>query len=97
MHSKDKLAEALRKVGLDEMAKWAAEGWYHDYLSPLDTPAIALADDLAVAASKHPERKDEILAVRRQHLNGDFDATKEESDDWAKSDEGQETFRDLLK
>jgi hypothetical protein len=91
MHSKDFLAQELRKAGLHEMADRAATGWYHDYLSPLDTPAITLADDLAVAATP------EAMALRARHLDGEFDATKEESDQWANSPDGQETFRHLLK
>lgn len=91
MHSKDFLAQELRKAGLNEMADRAATGWYHDYLSPLDTPAITLADDLALAGTPS------ALALRARHLDGEFDATKEESDDWANSPDGQQTFRRLLK
>ena len=75
MHSKDKLADALRAVGLTEMADRAANGWYHDYLSPLDTPAITLADDLAVAAKYDSPHRAAIIALRARHINGEFDAT----------------------
>jgi hypothetical protein len=98
MHTKDMLAEALRKVGLNDMADRAAKGWYHDYLSPLDTPSITLANDLAVAIAKAENAgfdAADIRALRVRHLNGDFDASKEEGDDWAKSPEGQETFGKL--
>lgn len=91
MHSKDFLAQELRAAGLDAMADKAATGWYHDYLSPLDAPAITLADDLAVAGTPA------AMALRKRHLNGEFDATKEESDDWARSPEGQETFDRLIR
>jgi hypothetical protein len=91
MHSKDFLAQELRAAGLEDMAAKAETGWYHDYLSPLDDPAITLADDLAVAGT------DAALKLRKRHLNGEFDATVEESDAWAASPEGQEAYRRLVK
>jgi len=97
MHTKDKLAAALREVGLDEMADKAATGYYHDYLSPLATPAITLVNDLAVAASRGDHFKVGIIALRKRVINGDFDATSEESDDWAASEDGQAAFRSLLR
>jgi len=90
MHTKDILAQALREIGLNEMADKAATGYYHDFLSPLATPEIQLAADLA--AVKTPE----ALALRRRVINGDFDATTEESEDWAQSEEGQEAMRNLM-
>jgi hypothetical protein len=90
MHSKDRLAAELRKAGLIDMAERAAAGYYHDYLSPLDEPAMMLDAELFIAAS--PEAK----ALRARHHAGEFDATKEESDAWAASAEGQTAFRRLL-
>lgn len=89
MHTKDKLAQALEDAGLAGMARKAAEGYYHDYLSPLDTPTMALVDDLRKIGSP------EAMALRARVMNGDFDATKEEGDDWARSPEGQEAMRML--
>lgn len=93
MHTKDQLAEALREVGLDGIAAMAAEGHYHDYLSPLTFPELTLMDDLAKAA-EHADavRRDLILAVRERVKAGDFDATEEESEEWASSEEGRETM-----
>lgn len=95
IHTKDKLAEELRKAGLCEMAERAAGGYYHDYLSPLDMPEMALVCDLEKAANKSPKpwRYQQIMALRRRAINGDFDASMEESDDWARSAEGQDSFR----
>ena len=90
MHTKDILAGELRKAGLNQMADKAATGYYHDFLSPLDTPCLQLAADLASAGTPA------ALALRKRHLNGDFDASKEESDDWANSPDGKETFSKLL-
>lgn len=91
MHSKDKLARALRDAGLTEMADKAATGYYHDYLSPLALPEIQLDSDLVKAGTPAAE------ALRMQHHNGDFDATREESDDWANSPEGRAAFKSLIR
>ncbi|MGY2987732.1 hypothetical protein [Bradyrhizobium sp. USDA 4508] len=95
-HTKDKLAAALRHVGLDEMAGRAATGYYDDYLSPLDSPCSMLVGELLLAADNDPERKDAILTLRKRAMGGEFDATTEESDAWAASLEGQETMRRLV-
>jgi hypothetical protein len=91
MHSKDKLAGELNKVGLHEMAAKATTGYYHDFLSPLATPCLQLAADLAAVGTPA------ALALRERHLNGEFDATKEESDEWAASPEGRATFEALIR
>jgi hypothetical protein len=91
MHSKDFLAQELRKAGLPDMAAKAATGYYHDFLSPLATPCLQLAEDLAKAGTP------EALALRSRHLNGEFDATKEESDDWAASADGQAAYGQLMR
>ena len=102
-HTKDKLAAALRDVGLAKMADKAATGYYHDYLSPLDLPEIQLMHDLALAASDAAGKADgatrfrEIVALRDRAMNGDFDASAEESDEWAKSPEGQDAMRLLIR
>lgn len=86
MHSKDFLAGELTKAGLTEMAEKAATGYYHDYLSPLTFPEMQLAEDLANAGTPA------AIALRERHLNGEFDATRAESDDWAASPDGQAAF-----
>ena len=88
--SKEKLAQALEAVGdtaLDPMIRRAREGYYSDFESPLDFPCIILVRDLLAFGQNR-------LADQAQ--NGEFDATREESDAWAASPEGQATFRDLL-
>ena len=90
MHSKDFLAQELREAGLTEMASLAADGYYHDYLSPLALPELQLDADLAQAGTAP------ALALRRRLHLGEFDATKEESDTWAQSEEGQRTFQKLV-
>lgn len=98
MHTKDFLAQELRKAGLSAMADKAATGYYHDYLSPLDLPCQQLAHDLktfANAPSLSAPRRHEVQTLLARHMNGEFDASKEESEAWASSDEGKETFGKL--
>lgn len=90
MHTKDKLAAELRGAGLEEMAALAERGYYHDFLSPLETPCIQLATDLAKVGTPA------AMALHKRHLNGEFDASPEESDEWACSPAGAEAFRMLL-
>lgn len=89
MHTKDKLAEALREAELPFMADKAAAGYYHDFLSPLDLPTTALVADLAAAATPA------AMELRLRVMNGEFDASEEESNDWAASPEGQAALKQL--
>ncbi len=76
MRTKDKLAAALREIGLDEMAAKAAQGYYDDYESPLATPCLQLLADL----SKSHKRDARELAKRVK--DGEFDSTADEGDIW---------------
>lgn len=89
MHTKDILADELVKAGLLDMSLKARGGYYHDYLSPLAAPCMQLAQDLKAVGTPA------ALALRRRHLNGEFDATKEESDDWAHSADAQDALNRL--
>jgi hypothetical protein len=97
-HTKDVLADALREVGLTEMADKASTGYYHDFLSPLDFPEMQLEADLREARLREPDftRKDAIEAVRRRHLNGDFDANTAESEEWFNGPEGRDAMNRLV-
>jgi len=90
MHTTDILANELRKADLSEMAVKAATGYYHDFLSPLAFPEMRLAADLFVAGTPA------ALALRQRVINGEFDATSEESDEWAASADGQAAFDALV-
>lgn len=99
MHTKDKLAQALDEVGLFVMAEQARTGYYHDFMSPLDTPELVLLAELRVASEDpmHEKQRRNILALRKRVMNGDFDASTEEGEEWAASEEGQEAFRKLTR
>lgn len=91
MHTKDQLADALAAIGLTEMAAKAREGYYHDFLSPLDRPELTLVHELRLIGTPG------AMALRQRAINGDFDARLEESEAWAKSADGQEASRQLMK
>jgi hypothetical protein len=65
----------------------AREGYYDDYKSPLAFPLSQLVADC---------REHGLTAIADAAMNGDYDATKEESDAWARSPDGQAAFRELL-
>lgn len=88
-HTKDVLADELLKIGLLDMSLKARAGYYHDFLSPLDFPELQLSADLLAVGTP------EALALRIRHHNGEFDASLEESDEWAASPAGQDAFKRL--
>lgn len=90
MHTKDRLAAELEKIGLPGMAESARAGQYDDFLSEVATPELLLLSDLAKVGTA------DAMALRVRVMNGEFDATKEESDAWAASPEGQAAFNQLI-
>lgn len=66
------------------MIKRAESGYYDDYLSPLVTPIMQLVQDANSLG---------LRQIAQRARNGDFDGTSEDAEAWAKSKEGQETFR----
>jgi hypothetical protein len=99
-HTTAKLARALEAVpGVPEaMIKRACDGYYHDFLSPLATPEIQLVADLRELASAPatPRNSRPLLrALATAVIDGQYDASKEESDEWARSPEGQEAMAEL--
>ena len=90
MHTKDFLASELLKADLPEMSRKAATGYYHDYLSPLAMPCQQLAIDLKAAGTV------KAMSLLARHMNGEFDASAKESEDWANSQDGREAFASLI-
>lgn len=88
MHTTEKLAVALEEERAPKsMIRRAREGHYHDFLSPLAMPIHELVNDA---------RRYNLTRIAKRAMNGDFDATKEEPDEWARSEEGRQTIRDLM-
>lgn len=80
----EKLAQALEAAGAPkEMIIKARGKHYDDFESDLMSPIRQLAED-ATAAGLHD------IALRA--MSGEYDGTKEEAEQWAKSAEGRETI-----
>lgn len=72
--TKERLAQVLHAAGLFDMEREAREGRYDDYESWSATPIIDLVATLRLA-----DRED--LAQRA--INGEWDGTKKEAEQWA--------------
>ena len=95
-----KLAAVLNDAGFCGLAMRAELNEFHDYFSPHALPTMRLADELAklVGDTKLSERT-RLAAhhIRLRVIDGEFDASQEESDEWAASPEGQAAFAELSK
>ena len=96
------LADALRSAGFTDLASRAEKDEFHDFMSPHATPELMLADLLQQESTIAYQRDDGAKAIaaqniRRRLINGEFDASKAESEAWAKSQEGQEALSMLVK
>jgi hypothetical protein len=99
------LVRALRGVPKpsvpEAMIQRAEAGYYHDYLSPLALPEMALYNELRALANaptrKGTESRAAILAIMEEVIDGHFDASTAESDAWARSPEGKRAFLALTK
>ncbi len=96
-HTARVLAAALAEAGAPPgMIRRAERGYYHDYLSPLATPEVALVHELRAAAGKAPPgKRAALLALAADVADGKHDASREESDEWARSPEGRATFAEF--
>lgn len=92
------LAVACEELGLLQIAHRARKDEFHDYLSPHEMPETYLVHLLYESAriQADPILQDLILKLRARVMNGDFDASLEESDEWAASPEGQAVFRQFF-
>jgi hypothetical protein len=84
----ERLAEAMEAAGCDAwLLANARAGHYDDYKSDLACPIYRLVADL---------KKEGHEELAQRAMNGEFDGTREEADEWARSPEGQQVFRDLV-
>lgn len=87
--------------GLDTMPRRAREGHFDDYAAPAD---VATGFELMALVAELERRRRRLGPVARRRVArvieavkaGEFDATKEESDRWAASADGQAAMRELL-
>lgn len=96
MRTREKLAAELRKIAAqassdnaakyEAFAKRAETGEFDDYADTYVCPITQLHSELmATGFTKFAGRV----------ANGEFDATKQESDEWARSPSGQEAAKEL--
>lgn len=84
----ERLAAALKEAGAPpDMISRALEGYYDDFKSPLAMPEMQLLADARALG---------LDSIAEGVMRGEWDATKEESDAWARSPDGQAAFRELL-
>lgn len=84
----ERLAKALEDaIAPSWMVAKARQGGYDDFKSESATPIGDLVRDAQANG---------LRDIRRRAEAGEFDATVEEADAWAASEDGQETFRKLL-
>jgi hypothetical protein len=88
--SAEKLAQELDKAHLHALAVRARADEFHDFKSPHAMPEMLLVTELRKTGGRAANE------IAQRVINGEFDATKEESDRWAESPEGQAIMRELL-
>lgn len=96
MRTRDKLAAELRKIAAlaspgnaekyEAFAKRAEAGEFDDYADTYVCPITQLYSELAAAG---------FTKFAARVAQGEFDATKEESDEWARSPSGQDAAKRL--
>jgi len=95
-----KLADVLRAAKFEELAKRAELDEFHDFLSEHATPTLMLDNELvAIIKNRGLKERAHVAAhhIRMRLHDGEFDASREESDAWAESPDGRETFNRLVK
>lgn len=96
MRTRERLAAELRKVAekasasnaekYEAFAKRAETGEFDDYADTYVCPITQLHNELLAAG---------FTKFAARVANGEFDATKEESDEWARSPSGQAAAKEL--
>lgn len=87
IRSTQKLVEALRSAGASpSLVSRALAEEFHDFKSESATPT----KDLVSAA-----RREGLLGIAARAIAGEFDATPEESEEWANSAEGKEALNQV--
>ena len=90
--SSEKLAQALEATkipGLELLAARARRDEFHDFVGPHAMPQHVLVDELRKVGGR--AAKD----IANRVIKGEFDATKEESDAWIASPDGQASLAEM--
>lgn len=88
-HSSNVLADALAAEGFKCLAARARKHEFHDFLSPHALPQNQLVAELCEFHTDTAER------LKLRVIDGEFDATLEEADQWAASPEGKSIMAKL--
>lgn len=98
------LARVLNACGLQELAGRAAAKHFDDYFCPPEVDdgmnmhrLIGELDRAVKAVSSDSSLVARIGRIRAAVLDGEFDGTKAESDQWARSPEGRAVMEELVK
>lgn len=87
MKTKEKLAKALNDANApDWIIKNAQNGHYDDFESQVANPIMTLVNDC---------RSANLESIAQRAMDGEFDATKEESDAWYER-EGKDIIGDVF-
>lgn len=95
-----RLADILKAAGFIALATRAEQDEFHDFFSPAPNPAMLLDQELYQLAGDPKLSERARLAahhIRMRHHDGEFDASNEESDEWAESPEGQAVMGELVR
>jgi hypothetical protein len=87
------LHDALRDAGFLDLASRAAAGEWNDYFGTHAMPQHDLIH--ALRARRNARNTEVVEGLVRRIMDGDFDGTREESEEWARSPEGRATFNEL--
>jgi hypothetical protein len=97
----DYLARVLAELGAADLAERARAFHFDDYRCPPEVDGHNNIQRLVGhvdrwSRSSTPERRERARVVIAAAMEGEFDATRAESDAWAASPEGQATLAELL-
>ena len=82
------------------MIERADRGYYHDYLSPLALPELALVSELRdLARDRSMPMRSRLMAEKLANavIRGEHDASPEEADEWARSPDGKSAMAELMR
>lgn len=101
-HTARRLGRALAAIpGLPvAMIERADRGYYHDYLSPLALPELALVSELRdLARDRSMPMRSRLMAEKLANavIRGEHDASPEEADEWARSPDGKSAMAELMR
>lgn len=82
------LALETKNPAMEAIIERAKKDFYNDYFGVPDAPQSRLIFDL-----RRAKASEEII---ENVTNGKYDGTSAEANEWAKSPEGVETFKDLI-